>query len=108
MRLTKKEALRIAIELWEWLAETGKYKHKWPGWKRYGDMYADCPLCEYSSRHQVSGMAFCDHCPIVTTGYAGDCFQAAYGEWNRASSPVERRKYAAQFLAQLKEIQERL
>ncbi|GAH13108.1 unnamed protein product, partial [marine sediment metagenome] len=62
MRLTKKKAIEIAIELWTWLAETGaKYKGDWVGWEeKYGEMEADCPFCEYSDRW---GDDECESCP---------------------------------------------
>lgn len=108
MRLTKKAALRITIELWTWLAETGRLKREWPGWETYGYMWEYCPLCEFDSRHQVSERPACVHCLIVTTGYAVHCTRMAYGHWAKACSATTRKRYAAQFLAQLKEIQEKL
>ena len=34
MRLSKRKALEICIELWSWLGSTGSaYKEEWPGWK---------------------------------------------------------------------------
>ena len=47
MKLTKKKALEIAIELWEWIVDNpGKYKREWPGWDEYGGMLFECPLCQ--------------------------------------------------------------
>ena len=58
MKLTKRKALEICLELWQWCAETGLDKADWPGWHKYGQMDADCPCCEYVRQHPS------DHCPI--------------------------------------------
>jgi len=62
-RLSKREALRICVQLWDWLAEDEtRHKCAWPGWKKVGAMKLDCPLCEYS--HQFSGTPICVNCPL--------------------------------------------
>ena len=53
MRLTKKKALDISIELWEDMEKTGRgHKDAWVGWKKYGKMLNDCPLCAYVGRNK--------------------------------------------------------
>ena len=47
MRLTRKKAIELCIELWTWLAETGKYRREWPEWEKYGDILNYCWFCEY-------------------------------------------------------------
>lgn len=60
--LKKIDALRICAELWEWLEENPtEEKSNWGGWKKYGDMYGDCPCCEYTNRFAQS----CDVCPLL-------------------------------------------
>ena len=72
MRLTKKKAVEITKELWEWCAETGGYKLDWPNWKEYGEFGSYCPLCEYDARHKDT----CRECPLAdlwTRKLGGHC-----------------------------------
>ena len=95
MELTLEKALDIAIELWAWMAETGRRnKESWPGWKEYDEMEAHCPLCEYAGE--------CELCPLGERHR--HCHNTAYGDWVFADRKAERKKYAAQFLEQLKEV----
>ena len=101
MRLTKRKAIELSIELWTWCAETGRDKKKWPGWKKYPSNYWDCFLCEYDSNHDGG----CQSCPYMQR-YKG-CFNGdtPYKNWDKANdynSTAKRKKYAAEFLAQLK------
>lgn len=90
MKLTKKKAIEISIELWTWLAKTGrKYKSDWPRWKEYGRMQDDCALCEC--------FIDCDICPI-------DCYETYFCEWDGAKNKNERKKYAKLFLKQLEQL----
>lgn len=78
MRLTKKKAIEITKELWEYLVETGREsKHNWPGWKKYGEMAGECSCCEYAvrawERHESDD--FCELCPL-------------YGQWNGQDSCI--------------------
>ena len=103
MKLTKKKAIEIAIELWEWLAETGKLKGGWPDWKKYGEMDCDCPFCELVVQ-SIDEETYCDPCPLMSK-YGGDgCYDTAFGNWSKAQTPKARKKYASQFLAQLKKL----
>jgi len=61
MRLTKRKAVEITKELWEWCAETGESKWQWPKWRKYGEFHASCPLCEYAERHTGA----CSPCPLL-------------------------------------------
>lgn len=102
MRLTKKKALDITIELWEWIEKTGnKYKENWPGWEKYGEMEYDCPLCEYAF-HPA-----CKKCPLQL-GERGCISSTAYGNWaNEVISKSKYKEYAGLFLEQLKEIRDK-
>ena len=99
MKLTEKKAIEICIELWTWLAKTGKRKSEWDGW---GDdcFYQDCPFCEYSSQMGDRG---CESCPIIKS-FQSYCVFIGFGNWYNAETVLARKKYAKLFLAKLKEI----
>ncbi len=61
-RLTKREALRLTVELWEWLgAEYGRTKGDY-AWEGQIPTNA-CFLCEYRSLHQPYPRP-CKSCPL--------------------------------------------
>lgn len=99
MRLTKKKAWQLTVELWDWLAETGKQKEEWPMWAALGEYAADCPLCEYTYR---GGRHGCDFCilgdPIEQKGV---CLGAGFSDWQGAADygNVEEMKRAAKIFA---------
>ena len=100
MRLTRKKAIQITIELWEFLAETGeRFKGAWPKWEEYGKMMSGCPLCEYDDRQ--FGLA-CNHCPLTLKFFS--CFDAGFRDWSNAGSNAARRVHAREFLEQLKQL----
>ena len=106
MKLTKKKALEIAIELWGWIVDNpGKFKNAWPGWEKHGEMRCDCPLCEYADLAH-SG---CKRCPLKWGEYG--CEEnpiSQYMKWHDAmyedEGTDEAHKAAVKFLAQLKEL----
>lgn len=101
MRLTKKKALDITIELWESLAETGKSKISWSGWKEYGDMEGDCPLCEYDNRHQLAESCNCQY----FDKFGGCCEKDnPFPKWEDADNKTQSKKYATELLNQLKQL----
>ena len=103
MRLTKKKAIDLSIELWTWLAETGSpRKEDWPGWKRLGaeSTLAHCFLCEYSSRREYS---ICKFCPFHQRfGHCTLSSPSAYSKWSEEDNSPMRKKYASEFLELLK------
>ncbi len=103
MKLTKKKALEIAIELWEWMVDNpGKFKLEWPGWEVYGEMEGDCPFCEYDNRHPFKRKC---NCPLKEK--YDSCFASAFGEWDEANEEEDAEAghaAAVEFLAQLKEL----
>ena len=103
MRLTKKKAIQISIELWEYMAETGEgRKGKWEGWKEYGEMSCDCALCEYEEQRGGGGDE-CDHCPYWQK--FGNCWDdAPYDKWRYAKTKATRKKYAELLLEQLRQL----
>jgi hypothetical protein len=65
MELTERKAVEISLELWRWLADTAGTlsKNSWSGWRKYGEMYNSCPLCEYAQQH--SPLMYCAvYCPL--------------------------------------------
>jgi hypothetical protein len=105
MRLTKKKAIDISIELWTWLAETGKKKYEWDGWEQYGEMYEGCALCEYS--HRQSGRVTCSACSYYEC-FNNICFSGDtnYRKWASACQKRTRMKYAKLFLKELYQLKE--
>ena len=94
--LTEKQAIDISIELWTWLAEDGsRIRWQWPGWIKYGSMSAGCSLCEYSCRN-------CNNCPYYSK--IGWCYKPGrpYYRWVHTLTNRLKRRYAKEFLAQLK------
>ena len=101
MRLTRKKAIELSIALWTWIVDNpGKEKKDWPGWGKYGEMAGDCPLCEYSVRHET---LLGTHCICPLNDKCGSCFTTSYGEWLRRSGRGKT-KAAVEFLAQLKDL----
>ena len=114
MRLTRKKAIDLSIELWGWLAETGEEKEDWPGWKGNGGQHSkcesDCFLCEYCSR--VREDHTCGPCPYrvrwsFCEGWGASCEPTTpYTKWRAAVTETGRKQYAQEFLEQLKQLQE--
>lgn len=108
MKLTKKKALEIAIELWGWIVDNpGKNKNEWPEWEKYGEMRYDCPLCEVGHFEVIGDDNLLCDCPLAK--YNSDCFEWAYGKWERAMDAKKEdggHAAAVEFLAQLKGIAE--
>ena len=98
MRLTKKKAIEISIELWTCLAETGvDDKGEWEGWEKYGEMDSDCALCECAG-------GVCSRCPYRKQ-FSHCCdYGTPFDRWDIARTIKERKKYALLFLEQLKEL----
>lgn len=100
--LTEAVAIRITLELWEWLAETGRRKGGWPGWKKYGRMLCGCPLCEFYRR---GGDGDCElgRCPLAQQREYG-CHQWGFSVWDIATTKTQSKKYAKLFLEQLRRL----
>lgn len=107
MKLTEEKAIDISIELWAYLAETGRVsKGRWPGWKEYGRMYFACALCEFTVQQGYG----CPSCPYYQKfGLCSDKGKP-YSLWVGAiyyrPSPKKRKKYAREFLKQLYQLKE--
>ena len=105
--MTKEQiAIDRTIELWTWLAETGKeWKRDWHGWQDNGGQYGrnrySCFLCEF-----IGGMRDCPLCPYCQK--FGRCMDLRhlkphnpFEKWARARTPRTRKKYAKLVLAQV-------
>lgn len=107
MKLTRKKAIKLSIELWEWMAEKEeRYKDDWPKWKEFGGMENNCPLCEYVG-HEGTKMN-CPKCPLGWGMYGcEEADHSMYREWKESIWQIKptRKKYAGLFLAQLKELE---
>ena len=100
--MNRKEAVEKSIELWTWLAETGKEKFEWEGLDRH--LISDCFLCEFTSPGNV--FSNCNRCPYYEE-FGGVCFKSksVYDKWENALSKPTRKKYATLFLEQLKSLE---
>ena len=102
MKLTKKKALEIAIELWEWIVDNPeKGKNEWLGWAKHGYMAGDCPFCQYGHATIIHA----DDCDCPLDKKYGSCYdnRCAFNEWN-PHDPDGGHAAAVEVLAQLKEL----
>ena len=110
MRLTRKKAIELCIELWTWLAETGKKKKAWPEWRKYKDCKGLndaqlCWFCLYNNRKQrlQQSSSSCSHsCPYYKVyGFCAK-YSNPFNGWYDAKTLNVRKKYAKLFLSQIK------
>ena len=78
MKLTKRKALELTVELWDWLTNNPeKKKTDWPGWELNGGkipkLLNDCPCCEYDDQHMTHFDDYCEHCPLLEYWPGGNC-----------------------------------
>lgn len=96
--MNREEAIKICKELWTYLAEAGLEKKDWDGWDKYGEMWDDCPLCEFSLQGD------CGYCPYDKV-FGWCCgVERPYSLWCITKTKTERKKYAKEFLAQLEQL----
>jgi hypothetical protein len=104
MKLTKKKAKKLTIEVWSYLRD-----HPWIDDKadlperlfiKIGYLLACCPLCEYINGEYEGPCLFdkCIHCALDC------CFNddSTFAKWETASSDEERQKYASQIVKKTK------
>ncbi len=103
MRLTKKRAIDLTIELWEWLAETGKERGGWGGWDKYGEHAWNCFLCKYDSRKRTN---ICNSCPYYIMFGSCSKLGTPYQKWHSEVVTTTRKKYAKLFLEQMHEVRD--
>ncbi len=102
MGLAERKAIDISIEKWERIVRGEAHKEVMKDLDtKYGGMFADCALCEYSIGKPSSD---CTACPYRWK--FGRCLAdiSPYELWCLAETPEDERKYASQFLAQLEEL----
>ena len=99
--MTKLRCLEICLELWEWLAKTGRLKSDWPEWKKYGKMRSECPCCEWVHQHGKK----CYECPLKLYAWIYECMvpESIYIKWVRAWLPKTRKKHARKMVEAIKE-----
>ena len=91
MKLTKKRAVELHRELWDWLYKNpSKRKYHWPRWKEIGDIRHDCFGCEYDRQFNED----CELCPIVWPGGHCETDNSPYDHWSLADTNATRKKYA--------------
>ena len=104
--LTLEESLELTIELWEYLAETGKEDKAvalytlYPGISKLPE--SECWACEYAKAQREKlgdGFTYCTHCPVW--GLPDTCINeestgrdAEYMLWNYARTVAARKKHA--------------
>lgn len=98
MKLTKKRAIELHRELWDWLYHhPSKVKDDWPRWEDNGgdisEALCDCFLCEYK---QTTTIESCFTWPCILDWQNRGCFsrKGYLGLWEIALSPKTRKKYA--------------
>lgn len=104
MELTARRAVELSIDLWTWLGKTGKEKEDWPEWEWNGGQYpkvgSDCFLCEHDSAEKNS----CEACPYYIKYTRCTNAGTPFAKWCNAEDEGESKKFAKQFLNQLKKI----
>ncbi len=99
MELTREEAIRLHRELWKWLAENPmKRKEGWPGWDKIEPIRHLCPCCEYV-KYDWNSETCKEKCPLEWKRLRDlsdtPCLCSYFKDWERATAPEERSKYAA-------------
>ncbi|MEJ2650175.1 MAG: hypothetical protein P8016_17415 [Sedimentisphaerales bacterium] len=110
MRLTKKKAIELTIEMWKFLAETGKEKGNWPGWKKYKldrHYYENaCFLCQWvmNQNHIKRIYEFfddpdCKYCPLFKRTKES-CYDvhSLYQEWFKVIDIELKKNHAKKLL----------
>lgn len=90
-KMTKKQAKKLCIEVWEYLRDHPEIKVKCelPGkiWVKIEDLACRCPLCEILD---------CDACPLQR------CTPGLFAKWTRAETDKTRAKYASAIVEKVK------
>ena len=106
--LTRLEAIELTEELWKILCEEGCLKSECVEfWKKYGNMEADCPLCEYTTQQNlITGRYFCASCPYRQKFGLCKVSTSPYYKWFSVSNKLYRKYWAEECLAQVRELKE--
>lgn len=110
---SRKRHIELCIELWTWCAKTGRPKEEWPGWIEHGSIVNECWFCEYDSslyqRYSTSVLNYqhdlidCFYCPLKRH-FGVHCSVTPYRKWYKATTKSTRKKYAALFLLDIKQV----
>lgn len=104
IRLTKREALILVRDMWNWLSKHPfNDKDAWPGWEKYGDNvgWPYCACCFYTlyRAHVNAGVKgyskdACDKCPILWL-WPDLCDEPVtpYTEWKKARKGKNKKNY---------------
>ena len=106
MRLTKKKAIQIQIELFEHLEKTGGDFHDKGEWmsEHYEEVEDACALCDYNDKHTRKREESCGNCPYYTVfGYCCS-YDAPFFKWYGSRNPGDRKKYTREILEQLRQL----
>ncbi len=107
-KLTKKRALELCRDLWEWLAKQDKAQYDAPLSMKHShptinteQMAGSCPLCQFTSDANA-GQVSCAICPLLKTWKAPEksrtpCYapNSPYNKW-AYSTGISASKYATQ------------
>ena len=83
------DAICIAEEMWEWLADTSSHtKLLWPKFEKYDEnlKLMNCSICTYRDKDQA--FKVCDGC------FLGDYCEHEYNDWQKCYDEDERHVYA--------------
>ncbi len=100
MRLSKKRAIKLHRELWDWLYRhpgLTVQKREWPEWKENGGRYyhvkAYCFLCVWV---KGKGGGCLTYCPLKWPGGWCGGAKSYYVKWKDARFNYTRKRYAKQ------------
>jgi hypothetical protein len=77
---TKHAAVRLSLECWTWLAETGLTKVEWPRYNEIVDDPCHCPCCTIWSKRDN-----CRGCPLSSKTLCNAGEGTAYDKWDSGS-----------------------
>lgn len=105
MRLTKKKAKEISVEVWQYLYDNPEIESKidLPDkmFNKIKKIYNNCPLCEYFQLRLTM-----KKCPLNISKFdytcAADCANGFYNKWRYSETKRERKKYAGIILKMIK------
>lgn len=100
MRLTKREALILVRDMWDWISKNPfKTKKNWPGWNQFKKESLDDPYCaccfyvDYRAKRNDEA-SDCDRCPLVKLWPEGCIdFDSPYGRWIQARIKKNRKDF---------------
>jgi hypothetical protein len=77
MKLTAKQAIKLDMDMWEWLSKNHGDKSDYPFYEKYGigNMENHCPCCEIWLANNCVG------CPLNYKKYCEDGRGEAWIEW---------------------------